>query len=184
MEHAWDFYKPNMLSEYPVVDGKLSIVCYLRALDYCYRQYQKKFAEKNNGQMFTVDNIDFGCFHSPFTKLVRKSFARLVIQVKKKLISNKLAPTFFSYDTDVSRFPERPAQSAIRINPGRHQRLSSTTHTRTILQQQRCRKHLRESLQQDLRTKSGTLFASTERVGKFVHSLLVYRPSIFGCADE
>lgn len=35
MEHAYDFYKPNVQSEYPTVDGKLSIDCYLRAIDNC-----------------------------------------------------------------------------------------------------------------------------------------------------
>ncbi|KAJ4832234.1 hypothetical protein Tsubulata_001991 [Turnera subulata] len=38
MSHAYDFYKPNLASEYPVVDGKLSQTCYLMALDTCYRQ--------------------------------------------------------------------------------------------------------------------------------------------------
>lgn len=42
MQHAYDFYKPDMLSEYPVVDGKLSIQCYLSALDRCYSVYRKK----------------------------------------------------------------------------------------------------------------------------------------------
>lgn len=42
MQHAYDFYKPDMVSEYPVVDGKLSIQCYLSALDHCYRVYRKK----------------------------------------------------------------------------------------------------------------------------------------------
>ncbi len=35
MEHVYDFYKPDLSSEYPVVDGKLSIQCYLRALGGC-----------------------------------------------------------------------------------------------------------------------------------------------------
>jgi hydroxymethylglutaryl-CoA synthase len=35
MEHAYDFYKPDVKSEYPTVDGKLSIDCYLRAVDSC-----------------------------------------------------------------------------------------------------------------------------------------------------
>lgn len=35
IEHAYDFYKPDVKSEYPTVDGKLSIDCYLRALDNC-----------------------------------------------------------------------------------------------------------------------------------------------------
>lgn len=42
MEHAYDFYKPNMESEYPVVDGKLSIQCYLGALDKCYRRFRER----------------------------------------------------------------------------------------------------------------------------------------------
>jgi hydroxymethylglutaryl-CoA synthase len=41
-EHAYDFYKPNLDSEYPVVDGQLSIVCYLRALDRCYAGYVQR----------------------------------------------------------------------------------------------------------------------------------------------
>lgn len=44
MEHAYDFYKPVVLhSEYPVVDGQLSIKCYLKSLDTCYARYQEKF---------------------------------------------------------------------------------------------------------------------------------------------
>ena len=39
MEHVYDFYKPDMASEYPRVDGKLSIQCYLGALDKCYQGY-------------------------------------------------------------------------------------------------------------------------------------------------
>lgn len=42
MQHAYDFYKPDMVSEYPVVDGKLSIQCYLSALDRCYTVYKNK----------------------------------------------------------------------------------------------------------------------------------------------
>jgi hypothetical protein len=39
MENAWDFYKPVMGSEYPLVDGALSNTCYLRALDQCFYTY-------------------------------------------------------------------------------------------------------------------------------------------------
>lgn len=42
MEHVYDFYKPDLQSEYPVVDGKLSIQCYLGALDKCYQRYRNK----------------------------------------------------------------------------------------------------------------------------------------------
>ncbi|XP_039802246.1 NADP-dependent glyceraldehyde-3-phosphate dehydrogenase-like isoform X2 [Panicum virgatum] len=37
MAHVYDFYKPDLASEYPIVDGKLSQTCYLMALDSCYR---------------------------------------------------------------------------------------------------------------------------------------------------
>lgn len=42
MRHAYDFYKPDLTSEYPVVDGKLSVQCYTSALDNCYSTYCKK----------------------------------------------------------------------------------------------------------------------------------------------
>lgn len=42
MQHVYDFYKPDMDSEYPTVDGKLSIQCYLHALDKCYEVYSAK----------------------------------------------------------------------------------------------------------------------------------------------
>ena len=76
MEHAYDFYKPDLSSEYPVVDGKLSIQCYLSALDKCYQLYADK-ASKTDGNSFTMEAADYFIFHSPFTKLVCKSFARL-----------------------------------------------------------------------------------------------------------
>ena len=80
MEHVYDFYKPNLGSEYPVVDGRLSIQCYLNALDQCYKTYGERVARQNGAKQFTVDQGDFYIFHSPFTRLVQKSFARLVLQ--------------------------------------------------------------------------------------------------------
>ncbi|XP_029406732.2 hydroxymethylglutaryl-CoA synthase 1 [Bactrocera dorsalis] len=79
MEHAYDFYKPDLSSEYPTVDGKLSIQCYLSALDTCYQLYCKKFAKKYPQEAeFTLDNFEALLFHTPFCKLVQKSVARVV----------------------------------------------------------------------------------------------------------
>ncbi|XP_027722485.1 hydroxymethylglutaryl-CoA synthase, mitochondrial [Vombatus ursinus] len=82
MENAYDFYKPHLASEYPVVDGKLSILCYLRALDRCYAFYRKKIQNqwKQAGieRSFTLDDFQFMIFHTPFCKLVQKSVARLM----------------------------------------------------------------------------------------------------------
>ncbi len=76
MEHAYDFYKPDLSSEFPVVDGKLSILCYLRALDRCYQRYAER-VEAECDSRFTIGDGDSFIFHSPFTRLVQKSLARL-----------------------------------------------------------------------------------------------------------
>ncbi|KAK3016912.1 hypothetical protein RJ639_006517 [Escallonia herrerae] len=68
MSHAYDFYEPNLASEYPVVDGKLSQTCYLMALDSCYKRISDKF-EKLEGKPFSISEAAYF--------LVQKSFARL-----------------------------------------------------------------------------------------------------------
>ncbi|XP_028403426.1 hydroxymethylglutaryl-CoA synthase 1-like [Dendronephthya gigantea] len=93
MSHAYDFYKPNLSSQYPVVDGKLSINCYLRAVEKCYRGYltkaghaQSKRINGCDGEPLTtdgayprsMDDIDYMVFHSPVCKLTQKSLARLI----------------------------------------------------------------------------------------------------------
>nr|ABO27206.1 cytosolic 3-hydroxy-3-methylglutaryl-CoA synthase [Chara vulgaris] len=77
MAHTYDFYKPNLASEYPVVDGKLTQICYLRALDACYNLIGQKY-EKQSQQKLSLSDIDFVVCHSPYNKLVQKSFARLL----------------------------------------------------------------------------------------------------------
>ena len=54
MQHAYDFYKPDMVSEYPVVDGKLSIQCYLNALDKCYHVYKEKAQRADQNGIFDI----------------------------------------------------------------------------------------------------------------------------------
>lgn len=77
MAHAYDFYKPNLASEYPVVDGKLSQTCYLMAVDTCYKHFCSKY-EKFEGKQFSINDANYVVFHSPYNKLVQKSFARLM----------------------------------------------------------------------------------------------------------
>ncbi|CAG9839598.1 unnamed protein product [Diabrotica balteata] len=78
VKHAYDFYKPDLTSEYPVVDGKLSIQCYLSALDNCYSLYKKKVAEKHKKDV-TLKDFDAVLFHTPFCKLVQKSVGRMAL---------------------------------------------------------------------------------------------------------
>ncbi|XP_074317269.1 hydroxymethylglutaryl-CoA synthase-like isoform X2 [Silene latifolia] len=77
MAHVYDFYKPDLASEYPVVDGKLSQTCYLMAVDACYKHFCSKY-EKFEGGQFSLNDADYIVFHSPYNKLVQKSFARLM----------------------------------------------------------------------------------------------------------
>ncbi|XP_064477467.1 hydroxymethylglutaryl-CoA synthase 1-like isoform X2 [Ornithodoros turicata] len=83
MCHVYDFYKPDLQSEYPRVDGKLSVECYSRALDKCYAGFCKKaqavYADERGSKPVTLDDLDAMCFHAPYGKLVQKSLARLVL---------------------------------------------------------------------------------------------------------
>ncbi|KAF7233482.1 hypothetical protein EG68_08280 [Paragonimus skrjabini miyazakii] len=93
MEHRYDFYKPDLGSEYPRVDGKLSLRSYQDALLACYTKYRSKVISRGLAPTVSVisqshpaqtsdglgHHIDFVCFHSPFTRLVRKAFGWLAL---------------------------------------------------------------------------------------------------------
>jgi hydroxymethylglutaryl-CoA synthase len=68
MEHAFDFFKPNLSFPFPAVDGHYSNVCYLKALDSCYQLFCSKVF-KQTKEEFSVDKADFVVFHSPYDKL-------------------------------------------------------------------------------------------------------------------
>lgn len=90
MQHAYDFYKPDLSSEYPVVDGHFSIKCYTEAVDACYKAYNKREAtlkslanghaakEDVSETSTPLDRFDYMTFHAPTCKLVAKSYARML----------------------------------------------------------------------------------------------------------
>lgn len=91
MANNWDFYKPDLNSEYPTVDGPETIQTYLGALDRAYDAYRRKAAIAKgksgaangvNGAASlastTVNDFDYTIFHSPYGKLVQKGFGRVV----------------------------------------------------------------------------------------------------------
>ena len=89
MKHAYDFYKPYLSSPYPVVDGKVSNQCFLEALDKCYQGLVKKRKQTTEKETH-IEDFDYCLFHSPYNKLVQKSFGRLVtfiLTVSKLLLS-------------------------------------------------------------------------------------------------
>uniref|UniRef100_A0A8D2GZ82 Hydroxymethylglutaryl-CoA synthase n=1 Tax=Urocitellus parryii TaxID=9999 RepID=A0A8D2GZ82_UROPR len=65
------------------INGKLSIQCYLSALDRCYSVYRKKihaqWQKEGNDKDFTLNDFGFMIFHSPYCKLVQKSLARMML---------------------------------------------------------------------------------------------------------
>ncbi|KAI9229192.1 MAG: hydroxymethylglutaryl-coenzyme A synthase C terminal-domain-containing protein [Piptocephalis tieghemiana] len=83
MEHTYDFYKPDLSSEFPEVDGPLTVECYLRALDRVYTGYLDKLgrvkssSETEAGKPKSIADIDHILFHAPYSKLVQKAHGRL-----------------------------------------------------------------------------------------------------------
>ena len=73
-EHAYDFYKPNMTSEYPVVDGPLSNACYTRAIASCYERFRTRIDSR----------FDYALLHAPYQKLVRKAFHQVYMLEEPK----------------------------------------------------------------------------------------------------
>ncbi|KAJ2791732.1 3-hydroxy-3-methylglutaryl coenzyme A synthase [Coemansia linderi] len=77
MEHIYDFYKPNLSSEFPTVDGPLSVTSYVRAVDHAYAAYLDKLEKFDGVEHASLKNIDYLVFHSPYTKQVVKGLARI-----------------------------------------------------------------------------------------------------------
>eukprot|EP01091_Cochliopodium_minus_P007027 TRINITY_DN16970_c0_g1_i1.p1 TRINITY_DN16970_c0_g1~~TRINITY_DN16970_c0_g1_i1.p1 ORF type:complete len:435 (+),score=96.58 TRINITY_DN16970_c0_g1_i1:369-1673(+) len=103
-KNAYDFYKPNLNSPFPVVDGKLSMSCYFEALDYSVERYKVNYKRKY-GVDFNLDkDAKHLLFHSPFVKLVRKSFARMYYN--EWIAGNlKHLPEFSNVDESLRNLP-------------------------------------------------------------------------------
>lgn len=106
MQHAYDFYKPDLTSEYPIVDGHFSNRCYTEAVDACYKAYNKREATlkslanghangHSNGEVAEsktpLDRFDYMSFHAPNCKLVAKSYGRLLYN---DFLQNPTSPAF------------------------------------------------------------------------------------------
>ena len=106
IKHAYDFYKPDLNSEYPYVDGQFSLQCYTEAVDACYRAYNAREESIKSKSHTTVngngtvqedegvtplDRFDYMTFHAPTCKLVCKSYARLLYN---DFLANPAHPLF------------------------------------------------------------------------------------------
>ncbi|EMC92718.1 hypothetical protein BAUCODRAFT_114572 [Baudoinia panamericana UAMH 10762] len=111
--HAYDFYKADLTSEYPLVDGQYSIKCYTEAVDNCYKAYnarEQKLKSQANGHSNGVhaepetplDRFDHMCFHAPTCKLVSKSYARLLYN---DYLADPENPLFKDVPTELKDMP-------------------------------------------------------------------------------
>ena len=100
-KNVYDFYKPNLDSSYPTVNGLLSQKTFLESLDYCYNNYHKQIKLKYNVNFEADEYFDYWVFHSPYNKLVQKSFARVIYndfqRNPNKYIHNELLKEYKNY---------------------------------------------------------------------------------------
>ena len=103
--HAYDFYKPDLASEYPYVDGQFSLKCYTEAVDACYKAYnarEQTLKKAQNGSSngdaaaqdetkTPLDRFDNLLFHAPTCKLVSKSYSRMLYN---DYLANPTHPAF------------------------------------------------------------------------------------------
>ncbi|OJJ72512.1 hypothetical protein ASPBRDRAFT_123329 [Aspergillus brasiliensis CBS 101740] len=77
MTHTYDFYKPDLKAEFPLVNGHESITCYIRALDGCHKDLLRRRSKSTRTVENVLDLFDYMAFHTPNCKLVSKSYGRL-----------------------------------------------------------------------------------------------------------
>lgn len=75
-EDVMDFWRPNY-RETALVDGKYSTKVYLNSLKQAWTHF-----EENTGRTFA--DIDYFCYHIPFTKMAEKAHKQLVKHTKTK----------------------------------------------------------------------------------------------------
>lgn len=56
MKHVYDFYKADLTSEYPIVDGHFSLKCYTEAVDACYKAYHDRKTSLEQTQPLALTN--------------------------------------------------------------------------------------------------------------------------------
>ncbi|GAA99271.1 uncharacterized protein L969DRAFT_93734 [Mixia osmundae IAM 14324] len=84
MTNSWDFYKPSLASEFPEVDGPLTLIAYLSALESTYAKYREKESARltksqtSDSSKVDLDYFDYLAFHGPYGKLVQKGVARMM----------------------------------------------------------------------------------------------------------
>jgi len=121
MANTYDFYKPQLSSEYPEVDGPVSVVTYVAALDAAYTSFREKVAkaakrahlnghttEKPSDTLFSLEDLDYAIFHSPYGKQAVKGHARMMFN---DFIANPKHPRFANIPEPEKLLQTTPAVS-------------------------------------------------------------------------
>lgn len=110
--NVYDFYKPDPSSEYPTVDGKLSLQVYITSADECYQGYRKEYIAHSQdpkaAEVALLDEFDGILFHSPYCKLVRKAFARLLFNEYDSILKSSVIKSFSTNQDRYKGFQELP----------------------------------------------------------------------------
>jgi len=101
MANTYDFYKPQLSSEYPEVDGPVSVVTYVAALDAAYSVFREKIGKASKRSQInnhispdaplSLEDVDYAIFHSPYGKQAVKGHARMMFN---DFLVNPKAPRF------------------------------------------------------------------------------------------
>ena len=125
MANTYDFYKPKLASEYPEVDGPVSVVTYVAALDAAYVRYREKYAKATaaalkkssangiNGHhtpQFSLQDVDYAIFHSPYGKQTVKGHARLLYN---DFLANPTHPLFASLPPTITASGPTPSPKSL-----------------------------------------------------------------------
>jgi len=147
MTNCWDFYKPALASEFPEVDGPLTLTAYLSALDNVYDRFREKNNEPSqivvNGAHdskanTSLESFDFVAFHGPYGKLVQKATARLLYL---DFCSNPEKPEFASVDKALLSIPRAKSYSNKEIEKT-FMKLSDAIYKSKVVPTTQCMKRL------------------------------------------
>ncbi|KAJ8474395.1 hypothetical protein ONZ45_g15964 [Pleurotus djamor] len=173
MANTYDFYKPNLSSEYPEVDGPVSVVTYIAALDEAYSRYREKTARalklaQLNGltsapagekpadpkAAFSLESVDYALFHSPYGKQAVKGHGRMLFND-------------FRSNPDAPRFADVPNRDAF-LSASQKESLSNKDVEKTFIAASK------KSFQQ----KTDPAMACSKRLGN------MYTGSLYGVSQE
>lgn len=72
--HIYDFYKPDPSTEFPMLDGPLSVSAYLHSALHAFTDWKRKQSEDD---VSISNHFNQLIFHSPYSKIVYKAFCQL-----------------------------------------------------------------------------------------------------------